>query len=346
MPGPEQALRSQFRVLYNPLMGDSRLRLLRENPLKLRLDRLAIVAAWSIGSMSSAQQPARVPDPLVKENVTVKVSDHVYVIPDGDVPLVPNVGIIVGTRATLVVDTGLGPRNGQTILRELAKVSRNADVYVVSTHFHPEHALGEAAFPASARIIRSQAQQKDIDEFGLALAVTFSRRSPLTADLLKDVQFRRADELFDREKELDLGGVRARIFWLGPTHTRGDTLIFVEGDRVLFAGDVVMNNRFLVFASSYSSVQAWLTSLDRLDPLHPSRVVPSHGAMGNASLIEKDRGYLKLLQARVRELKNQGKSSDEAADLVSSELQAKYPDWTGADFIPAAVKAAYAELRP
>src|SRR5882762_10866625 len=62
------------------------------------------------------------PAPLVQENKTVRVSEHVYVLPDGRVNLVPNIGMIVGTRATLVVDAGMGPRNGQVVVRELAKV--------------------------------------------------------------------------------------------------------------------------------------------------------------------------------------------------------------------------------
>src|SRR5262249_33422877 len=156
-------------------------------------------------------------------------------------------------KATLIVDTGLGPPNGQTVLREMSKVSRNTNLYVVSTHFHPEHALGEPAFPATAKIIRARAQQADIDEFGLALAKTFAARSALTADLLKDVQFRKADVLFDRDYSLDLGEVTVRLMSLGPTHTRGDTAAFVEPDRVLFAGDIVMNRAFVAFASPYSS---------------------------------------------------------------------------------------------
>src|SRR5262252_7911262 len=112
------------------------------------------------------QQPAQSP-PLIKENATVKISDHVYVIPDGNVGAVPNVGIIVGSKATLVIDTGLGPRNGQTVLREVEKVNRNATLYVVATHFHAEHLLGESVFPREAKIIRSRSEQKDIDEFGV-----------------------------------------------------------------------------------------------------------------------------------------------------------------------------------
>src|SRR5262245_44678190 len=111
------------------------------------------------------QQPPQAPLPLIRENATVKVAQHVYVIPDGNVGAVPNVGIVVGTRATLVIDTGLGPRNGQTVLREVEKISRNADLYVVATHFHAEHILGESVFPPTAKIIRARAEQKDIDDY-------------------------------------------------------------------------------------------------------------------------------------------------------------------------------------
>ena len=209
-------------------------------------------------------------DPLIAENALAKVSEHVSVISDRNIGLVPNVGIIVGSRATLVVDTGLGPRNGETVLHAVNGVSRNADLYVVSTHFHPEHALGESAFPASAKIIRARSQQQDIDEFGLSLAKTFASRSPVVADLLKDAQFRKADIFFDRDYTLDLGGVRVRMMSLGPTHTRGDTIVWVEGDRILFAGDVVMNKTFVAFASPYSSVKAWLADFDQLEPLRPA----------------------------------------------------------------------------
>ena len=106
---------------------------------------LAAAAATAI-----AQQPPRdLPDPMIRENATVKLAAHSYVIPDGNVVLVPNVGIVVGSQATLVVDTGMGPRNGAAVMREVAKVSRNTKLYLVTTHFHAEHVAGIAAFRLS-----------------------------------------------------------------------------------------------------------------------------------------------------------------------------------------------------
>ncbi|MEO8256445.1 MAG: MBL fold metallo-hydrolase [Acidobacteriota bacterium] len=292
----------------------------------------------------TAQQPAPTPPPpLVKENATVKLSAHVYAIPDDSVPLVPNVGIIVGGTATLVVDTGLGPRNGQAILREVAKVSRNADLYLATTHFHPEHAAGSSAFPANTKFIVAQAQQKDLDELGATTAAQFAGRSALSAELLKDVKFRPPDVVFyDRQHEIDLGGgVRVRLLAVGPTHTRGDTVLFVEPDGILFAGDVVMNRAFLAF-SQYSNAQTWMSVLGQLDALHPATIVPSHGPIGDGSLIGQQRGVLDALQGRVRALRMEGRSADEAATLLTAEFQARYPGWTGPNRVGAAVRSFYA----
>jgi glyoxylase-like metal-dependent hydrolase (beta-lactamase superfamily II) len=298
----------------------------------LRLTVAAVVAAQAA--------PA---DPLIAERAIAKVSEHVYVISDRNVGLVPNVGIVVGTKATLVVDTGLGPRNGETVLRATKGVSQNARLVVVSTHFHPEHALGESAFPASATIVRARAQQQDIDEFGLALAKTFAGRSPLVADLLKDARFRKADILFDREHLLDLGGVHVRMLSLGPTHTRGDTIVWVEGDRILFAGDVVMNRTFVAVASPYSSVKAWLADFDQLEPLHPLRVVPSHGPVGDASLIAEQRTMMKAIQSRAIELKRQGRSADDTAQAVQAEFQTTFPGWAAPGRVGIIARTAYTE---
>jgi glyoxylase-like metal-dependent hydrolase (beta-lactamase superfamily II) len=297
----------------------------------------AILAA----ALVVAQPPST--DPLIRDSAISKVSDHVHVISDLNVGLVPNVGIIVGAKATLVVDTGLGPRNGETVRRVANGLSTNGDVYVVSTHFHPEHALGESAFPSSAKIIRATAQQKDIDEFGLTLAKTFASRSPLVAELLENARFRKADLFFDREYTLDLGGVRVRMLSLGPTHTRGDTIVWVEGDRILFAGDVVMNRTFVACASPYSSVKAWLADFDQLEPLRPVKIVPSHGPIGAASLIAEQRTVMKAIQTRAIELKRQGRSADETATTVQAEFQKAYPEWTAPARVGVLARTAYAE---
>ena len=90
-------------------------------PLAMRNAFAVTVATVLLSSIVFAQRGSPPADPLVRENATSKVAAHTYVIADNNVGLVPNVGIVVGTRATLVIDPGLGRRNGETVLREVAK---------------------------------------------------------------------------------------------------------------------------------------------------------------------------------------------------------------------------------
>ena len=90
----------------------------------------------------------------------------------------PNIGIVVGSRATLIIDTGLGRQNGEVVMREVAKVSRNSELYFASTHFHVEHTLGYNAFPASAKYVNATAQEAEFAAGGLPQVKAFSGLSP------------------------------------------------------------------------------------------------------------------------------------------------------------------------
>lgn len=243
-----------------------------------------------------------------------------------------------------MIDPGLGRRNGEAVLREVGKISRNAELYIASTHFHPEHTSGYIAFPASAKYVNSTVQEAEFAQSGMQMIRMFAKRSALTAEILTDAERRPAAVTFEREHVLDLGGVRVRCLVVGPTHTRGDTGFFVEGDGVLFAGDVVMNQSFLA-ASGVSSMKAWLAAFDTFEALKPATIVPAHGAVGPGTLIESNRALMKAVQARALELKAQGRSIDETASAVQTEFQAKHPGWPRVNGLAAAARSAYSEAQ-
>jgi glyoxylase-like metal-dependent hydrolase (beta-lactamase superfamily II) len=282
-----------------------------------------ILAVCLLVPALSAQRGPQQP-PLIKEGVTEKITEHVYVIPDGSVPIVPNVGIIAGSKGALVVDTGLGARNGQAIMREVAKVNKGAELYLAVTHFHPEHDLGAGGFPANTKMIRSRDQQADIDEFGLETAKRFAGFSADTAELLTGAEYRKADQFFDKELTIDLGGARVRLMAMGANHTRGDIAFWVEPDNVLLSGDIVMTT-MPGFSSPYSKLSTWLQSLNRFEQLKPVRIVPSHGPMGDASMITRWKTLMTTVQARAAELKKQGRTIDDTVKVIQDELQDKYP---------------------
>ncbi len=281
----------------------------------------------------NGQNPQGVP-----ENAVTRVSDHVYAIVG-----FPNIAIVVGDRATLVVDTGMGPRTGAVIEREAQRLAKGPALYITTTHFHPEHATGDQAFPATALLIRPAAQQEEMDQRGQEYIDLFSSRSAQNKELLKDVKLRKPDIVFDREAKLDLGGVKVRLFWLGAAHTKGDELIFVEGDSVLIPGDIVQSKLVPNMPNEDASVKGWLAILDQLEPLKPRWVVPDHGALGDGSLIAKERAFLADLQKRALDLKRAGTSVDDAGKMLQTEFKAKYADWENMNPVPNVVRRVYAE---
>lgn len=299
----------------------------------------AVALAGAAYGAGAQQPPAPPPAPMVRPQAVTKLSPHVWVIPDESRPLVPNVGFVVGVRGVLVVDTGLGPRNGAIVAAEAARLAPGRQIYLVTTHAHPEHDLGAQAFPVSAKVIRSADQEADIADQGMRLAQVFAGRSPAIAELLKDARFRPADIRFTATYELDLGEVTAKILALGPNHTAGDTGVWVAADKVLFSGDVAMKNQPSIMAARTSQAQ-WLGSLDRLEGLAPAVVVPSHGPVGDVGLIRGYRAYLKEVAERTARAKAAGASLEAAQAQVADAMAERYPD---GGRLAGAVRMAYAE---
>src|ERR1700721_4319195 len=118
----------------------------------------------------------------------------------------PNVVYVIGSRATLVVDTGLGERNGVTVMHAEQKLAKGPILYLTTTHYHSEHTTGEQAFPASTIIIRNSAQQDEMNKGVAGHIEVFKKMSAQNLDLLQDVKFRAPEVVFDKEANSDLAG--------------------------------------------------------------------------------------------------------------------------------------------
>lgn len=265
---------------------------------------------------------AQFPPPTLPENTT-RVSEHVEVILG-----FPNIAIVTGNNGTLVVDTGLGPSNGAIAARVARKLSKGRKLYLTTTHFHPEHAAGEGGFPPETILLRNSVQQQELLEHGAELLALFNRLNPEYARLLQGVsQLRTPDATFKDELTLDLGGVTARLLWLGAAHTKGDQLIFVEPDSALISGDVVQNKVVPGVAGEGGSFASWLVVLDKLESLKPRYVVPDHSRPGDGSLIAAERAFMLDMRSRTLAFKKQGLSPADAGKRLADDFKTAYPEW-------------------
>jgi glyoxylase-like metal-dependent hydrolase (beta-lactamase superfamily II) len=299
----------------------------------------AVIGFAAVCLLAAQAARGQMAQTLVDEKTLTRVSEHVYTLVG-----FPNIGIVVGNRATLVIDTGLGERNGATVMRVAQKLAKGPILYLTTTHYHSEHTTGEQAFPANTVLIRPTVQQEELIQRLPGHMARFREMSQQNKELLADVKLRTPDVLFDGEMKLDLGGVTARLFCLGQAHTRGDMLIFVEEDSVLIPGDIVQSKLFPIMPEE-SSMKGWIAVLDKLAPLKPRLIVPDHGELGDGSLIAKEKAMLVEMQGRALDLKRQGKSAEEAGKLLTAELHVKHPDFANVERIAADVKLVYGEAQ-
>ena len=283
---------------------------------------------------------AQAPNSDQSKAQTLKLSPHVWYI-NGN----PNIAIIVGTQATLLVDAGMGPKNGAYIAAEAKRLSPAGNkLYLTTTHYHPEHASGDSGFPAGTVEIRSKAQDEEMNQNGAQMIEAFRGRSDLNRSLLEGARVKAADVVFDGEMyTVDLGGgVAANILWYGAAHTVGDELIWADPDGVLITGDVVQNKTGPNVICPTCTPQKWLAVLDKMEQLNANVVLPDHSLPGDVFLVRAETNFMRDLVNRIKAAKAQGVTVEDAKRTIAEEMQKKYPDWVNLNGIPVAVEKGYA----
>jgi glyoxylase-like metal-dependent hydrolase (beta-lactamase superfamily II) len=277
--------------------------------------------------------------PLVDVGAIEEIAPGVHVIPDGRIPFIPNVGVVEGERAVLVVDTAMGHRNGEAILALAKEVAGDRKVILTTTHFHPEHAFGAKPFERDITYVMNAAQAEELAAKGTEYVEMFSTFGPGLAELLDGVELIPPDLTYEGRLRIDLGGKVVELHEVGPAHTRGDQLIHVPGERVLFAGDLVENAFFPILPDPDAQGEAWLAVIGTMNGLDPEIVVGGHGAVGGPELIDAFRAYLEEVRDRTAQLEAEGADPAAIVATIEGEMFARYDGWGNQEWVKSAVES-------
>ncbi|WP_328327948.1 MBL fold metallo-hydrolase [Kribbella sp. NBC_00382] len=281
------------------------------------------------------------PEPIVDVAGAREIGRDLVVIPDRSVPLVPNIGVIGGTEAVLVVDTGMGPRNAEQVLEFALEYAAGRRLYLTTTHFHPEHAFGAAVFAGEAKYLVNQAQADDLAVKGPGYLEMFRGLGETVAQALTGVELVRPDTVYSNSYALDLGGRVVELRATGRAHSKGDQVVSV--DDVLFTGDLVEAGQFAIFPwfpphDVDVSGTRWLAVMQRLADAESVRtVVPGHGEVGGAQLLADTRDYLELLRDETWRRRDSSMDEETIVAEVTDVMLRRHPDWTGQDWIASGV---------
>lgn len=284
------------------------------------------------------------PAPIVNAATRREIASGVIVIPDHRIPLVPNIGIVLGDHSALVVDTGMGPQNGAAVLRAAQEIAGDRRLVLTLTHFHPEHGFGAAPFKGKAQIIYNRAQGEDLAAKGEGYLEMFRGMGPEIAGALEGTELVEADDLYDgSHHEIDLGGRRVVLRNWGMAHTRGDQIVWLPEAGVLFTGDLAEEKTFPIFPwfpPDDTDIDAanWVAALDDCIALEPKIVVPGHGEVGGVGIIEDVRDYIADVAAKVASAKAAGKDAETIIAELEEQIRADHPDWHFPEWIGFALR--------
>jgi glyoxylase-like metal-dependent hydrolase (beta-lactamase superfamily II) len=284
------------------------------------------------------------PPPNVDPEGIREIASGVFVIPDRRVPLVPNIGIVLGTDAALVVDTGMGPANGRKVLDAAKRVAGGRRLILTVTHFHPEHGFGAQAFKGAAHIFYNRAQRDELKAKGEAYLGMFNGFGPGVAAALEGTEIVMPDEVYDgASTTLDLGGRAVELRTWGLAHTRGDQVVWLPHERIVFTGDLAEERIFPIFPwfppdDADLDAARWADILGEILGWRPAIVVPGHGDIGGPEILQAVRDYMLDLGKRVAAERKAGKEADAIVAELSPTVRAEHPDWDSPEWIDFAIR--------
>ena len=231
----------------------------------------------------------------------------------------PNAGFIVTGDGVVVIDALASPAQGEQLVRTIRSVTREPLRWVVLTHHHPDHHFGAVVLRrAGARVIAHPDVSTGVDEQSRAAAEStwtlVVGRDQMAGFAYADVP----DRAVVTADTLRLGAKTIVIAhaWRGAAHTAGDLIVWLPPERVLFAGDLLIEDGVTMVVDG--SGKGLLEALDTLRALAPRIAVPGHGAIpaDPRVLIDRTRDYMLRLRAAMRGAIERHRSLNHALDSL------------------------------
>jgi cyclase len=239
-----------------------------------------------------------------------------------------NASFLVTDEGVLVVDTRQHVRDGEDLIERIRRVTEKPIKWVVNTHFHADHYLGNPAFKAAGATIVAH---RDTAELMQRMhQKELSRRGKFFASRgydPKNVQLVMPDKTFDKEMTIRLGGKEIRLLYLGAGQNPGDAFVLFPHARAVHTPGAFARRSWAntVFTPS---VEQWIGVLRKVAAMDVDIVLPGHGDVANRADVEEFSRFLTEQYAAVKAAVNKGMNADETVKSLPFE---QYKDWRNYD---------------
>jgi len=276
------------------------------------------------GALTGQQNPAQQegPPPVTIQPITLGV----MLVKGGSGA---NAGLIVGKREIIAIDAKMSAESVQDMLAQIKKNVPYPVTRIILTHSDGDHINGLPGFPKGLAIISQEQVKADM--------IQASADLPALKDYLPT-------EVFKDELKFKSGNMTFLLRHYGPAHTNGDTVVYIDSDRIAYVGDLVFVGRDPIIhraknGSSFGLVKTLKALLDHRP--HVDSFLPGHGDMVTRTEIAALIRSIEVKQARVRTFIAEGKSLDDIKKILQVPVR---PSASGGPQFPSLVEVIYQEL--
>lgn len=212
---------------------------------------------------------------------------------------ISNSSFIITQNSVILIDTGSSVEYAQQLKEQIKKITNKPVRFILNTHHHPDHFLGNYAFK-DAKIYATEYTKNDIKSNG---ELYISNMVNLIGEVAYTTKVKAPNILLE-QKELILDDYKLKLLYLDG-HTKSDIVIFDEKTKILYASDLVFNNRAL--ATPHANLQDWIKALEKLKTIDFKILVAGHGKVSfDKKVLDENIFYLKYLDTTLKNAVEEG----------------------------------------
>jgi glyoxylase-like metal-dependent hydrolase (beta-lactamase superfamily II) len=263
-----------------------------------------------------------------------------------------NAGLVCDGEDSLLIDTLFDLSLTEQMLSDMRRAAPAATRIdtLINTHANGDHCYGNQLVK-DARIVASARTAAEMSELPPAAFAALVEQAPGLGEVgefflrcfgafdFRGIELVLPTQTFDAELTVQVGAREVRLIEVGPAHTRGDTLVYVPADRVLFSGDILFHGGHpIAWAGPVSN---WIDACDRILAMDIEVIVPGHGPLADHDAVRELRAYFEYLYEQARTCHAQGLTPVQAARSISLD---RWAQWGEAERMAVNIATIYREL--
>ncbi len=238
-----------------------------------------------------------------------------------------NAGVIIGQDFLVAVDSLISSREAKRFIKDIKKISKKPIKFLIDTHYHLDHSLGNSEFAQlGAIIIAQENDQKNMQKAGEGM-LHYAKQSGLSDQDLQGTKLAYPTLTFSDRVTLNLGNNQVELLFIGPSHTTGSVLVFIPQEKVLFTGDLLFTDCHPFLGDA--NIAGWIKVLDYIMTMDVDKIIPGHGPVSSKKDVADLKNYLLIFDQKAKELTAQSKD----LPFIAAEMKKALPPRSQLDFL-------------